>query len=48
MQIKNDDKTILPKICNELSKKTRKRLPLLSGIEKNRLLEATRKYYRTK
>ena len=48
MQIKNDDKTKLPKICNGLSKKTRKRWPLLSGIKKKRLLEATRKYYRTK
>ena len=36
MQIKNDDKTKLPKICNGLSKKTRKRWPLLSGIKKKK------------
>ena len=38
MQIKNDDKTKLPKICNGLSKKTRKRWPLLSGIKKKKII----------
>ena len=42
MQITNDDMTILKKLHNVLSKET-ERLPPLSGIEKHRLLEATRK-----
>ena len=43
MQITNKDMTILEKIHNVLSKKTRKRFPPLRGIEKHRLLEANRK-----
>ena len=43
MQITNEDMTILEKKCNILSKATRERLPPLRGIEKHRLLEATRK-----
>ena len=43
MQITNKDMTILEKIRNVLSKKTRKRFPPLRGIEKHRLLEANRK-----
>ena len=43
MQIMNEDMTILEKMCNVLSKETRERLPPLRGIEKHRLLEATRK-----
>ena len=35
--------TIFLKMHNVLSKKIRERLPLLRGIEKLRLLEATRK-----
>ena len=35
--------TILEKIRNVLLKETRERLPPLRGIEKQRLLEATRK-----
>ena len=43
MQITNKDMTILEKMCNVLWKETRERLPSLRGIEKHRLLEATRK-----
>ena len=43
MQITDDDMTILKKLHNVLSKETRERLPPLSGTEKHRLLEATRK-----
>ena len=43
MQITNNNMTILKKLHNMLSKETRERLPPLSGIEKYRLLEATRK-----
>ena len=43
MQITNEDMTILEKVHNVLSKETRERLPPLKGIEKHRLLEATRK-----
>ena len=43
MQITNEDMTILEKMHNVVSKETRERLPLLRGIEKHRLLEATRK-----
>ena len=43
MQIVNKDMTILEKMCNVLWKETRERLPSLRGIEKHRLLEATRK-----
>ena len=43
MQITNEDKTILEKMRNMLLKETRERLPPLRGIEKHRLLEATRK-----
>ena len=43
MQIINKDMTILEKMCNVLWKETRERLPSLRGIEKHRLLEATRK-----
>ena len=42
-QITNEDMTILEKMRNVLSKETRERLPPLRGIEKHRLLEATRK-----
>ena len=40
MQITKED---MQKMCNVLSKETRERLPPLWGIEKHRLLEATRK-----
>ena len=43
MQITNEDMTILEKMRNVLPKETRERLPPLRGIEKHRLLEATRK-----
>ena len=43
VQITKKDMTILEKMRNVLSKKTRERLPTLMGIEKHRLLEATRK-----
>ena len=43
MQIANKDMTILEKMRNVLSTETRERLLLLRGIEKHRLLEATRK-----
>ena len=43
MQITNEGMTILEKMRNVLSKETRERLPSLKGIEKHRLLEATRK-----
>ena len=44
MQIRNKDIPILEKKrSNVLSKEKRKRLPLLRGTEKHRLLEATRK-----
>ena len=43
MQITNEDMTILEKMRNVLLKETRERLPPLRGIEKHRLLEATRK-----
>ena len=44
MQITNENVTIFEKkMRNVLSKKTRERLPPLRGIEKHRLLEATRK-----
>ena len=43
MQITDEDITILKKMRNVLSKETRERLPPLRGIEKHRLLEATRK-----
>ena len=43
MQITNKDMTTLEKMCNVLWKETRERLPSLRGIEKHRLLEATRK-----
>ena len=43
MQIANQDMAIIEKMRNGLSKETRERLPLLRGIEKHRLLEATRK-----
>ena len=43
MQITNEDMTILEKMHNVLSKETIERLPPLRGIEKHRLLEATRK-----
>ena len=43
MQIMNEDMTMLEKMCNVLLKETRERLPPLRGIEKHRLLEATRK-----
>ena len=43
IQIKNEDMTIIEKMRNVLSKKTRERLPPMKGIEKHRLLEATRK-----
>ena len=43
MQITNKDMTILEKMHNVLSKETRERMPPLSGIEKHRLMEATRK-----
>ena len=43
MQITNEDMTILEKMRNVLSKETRERLLPLRGIEKHRLLEATRK-----
>ena len=39
----NEDMTMLEKMCNVLLKETRERLPPLRGIEKHRLLEATRK-----
>ena len=39
----DEDMTILEKICNKLLKKTRERLSPMRGIEKHRLLEATRK-----
>ena len=42
MQITNEDMTILEKMRNVLSKETRERLPPLRGIDKHRLLEATR------
>ena len=43
MEIMNEGRTILDKMGNVLSKETRERLPPLRGIEKHRLLEATRK-----
>ena len=43
MQITNEDMTILEKVHNVISKETQKRLPPLRGIQKHRLLEATRK-----
>ena len=43
MQITSEDMTLLEKMRNVLSKETRERLPPLRGIEKHRLLEATRK-----
>ena len=43
MQITNEDMIILEKMRNVLPKETRERLPPLRGIEKHRLLEATRK-----
>ena len=43
IQITNEDMIILEKMRNVLSKETRERLPPLRGIEKHRLLEATRK-----
>ena len=43
MQITNKDMSILEKMRNVLWKETRERLPSLRGIEKHRLLEATRK-----
>ena len=43
MQVMNEYMTIFLKMHNVLSKKIRERLPLLRGIEKLRLLEATRK-----
>ena len=43
MQMTNEDMTILEKMRNVLSKETRERLSPLRGIEKHRLLEATRK-----
>ena len=43
MQIMNEDMNILEKMHNVLSKEARERLAPLRGIEKHRLLEATRK-----
>ena len=43
MQVMKEYMTIFLKMHNVLSKKIRERLPLLRGIEKLRLLEATRK-----
>ena len=43
MQVMNEYMTIFLKMHNVLSKKIRERLPLLRGIEKLRLFEATRK-----
>ena len=43
VQITEEDLTILQEMHNVLSKETRERLPPLSGIEKHRLSEATRK-----
>ena len=43
VQIAKEDMTILEKMRNVLSKETRERLPPLRGIEKQRLLGATRK-----
>ena len=43
MQVMNEYMNIFLKMHNVLSKKIRERLPLLRGIEKLRLLEATRK-----
>ena len=43
MQITNEDMTILEKMHNVLSKENGERLPPLTGTEKHRLLEATRK-----
>ena len=43
MQITEEDMTILEEMHNVLSKETRERLPMLRGIEKHRLFEATRK-----
>ena len=43
VQISKEDITILEKMRNVLLKETRERLPPLRGIEKQRLLEATRK-----
>ena len=43
VQIAKEDMTILEKMRNALLKETRERLPPLRGIEKQRLLEATRK-----
>ena len=42
IQITNEDMTILEKMRNVLSKETRERLPPLRGVEKHRILEATR------
>ena len=43
MHIMNEDMTILEKMHIVLSKETREILPPLRGVEKHRLLEATRK-----
>ena len=43
MQNTNEDMNIIEKMHNVLSKETRERLPTLRVIEKDRLLEATRK-----
>ena len=43
MQITNEYMTILEKMHDVLLKETRERLPPMRGIEKHRLLEATRK-----
>ena len=44
VQFTNEDISILEKIRNVLLKETRERFPPLRGIEKHRLLEATRKF----
>ena len=43
MQITNEDMNVIEKMRNVFLKETRERLPPLKGIEKHRLLEATRK-----
>ena len=43
MKITNEGMTILDKMRHVLSKETSERFPPLGGIEKHRLLEATRK-----
>ena len=43
MQITSEDMTILEKMCNVLSKEAKETVPLLRGVEKDRLLEATEK-----